>query len=62
MENALILIYVILGYWATGQTIYANKIVIHKFGDLFLQRLILGSLMGIALIPVALLKVAFTRR
>ena len=52
----LFLLYVVLGYWATGVTIYANKIVFHAFGQLFLQRLIFGVLFGWILIPVALLK------
>ena len=26
----IFLIYVVLGYWSTGQTIYANKIIINK--------------------------------
>ena len=52
----LFFVYVIAGYWATGRTIYANKIVIHKFGELFIQRPILGTLLGVILIPWALLK------
>ena len=52
----LFLLYAALGYWATGVTIYANKIVFHAFGQLFLQRLVLGVLFGWILIPVALLK------
>ena len=55
----LFLLYVILGYWATGVTIYANKIVFHAFGQLFLQRLIFGVLFGWILIPVALIKSFF---
>lgn len=50
------LVYVIAGYWAVGETIYANKIVFHKFGDLFLQKLIIGMLLGVFLIPAALIK------
>lgn len=57
----LFLLYAALGYWATGVTIYANKIVIHAFGELFMQRLILGVLFGWILIPVALIKSIFSR-
>lgn len=58
----LFLLYAFLGYWATGVTIYANKIVIHSFGQLFLTRLILGIFLGIILIPVALIKVLLLRK
>lgn len=52
----MFILYLILGYWATGVTIYANKIVIHTFGQLFLQRLIWGMLLGWILIPWAIIK------
>lgn len=52
----LFVIYAALGYWATGVTIYANKIVFHRFGELFLMRLILGTMFGFVLIPVAIIK------
>lgn len=56
MELALLL-YVILGYWATGKTLYANKIVFYtKFGDLFIQRVAWGTFWGWILIPWALIK------
>lgn len=51
----LFVIYMAAGYWATGQTIYYNKIVFHEFGQLFLQRLALGTFFGWALIPAALI-------
>ena len=46
----LVLTYVVLGYWATGETIYANKIIFHKFGELFLRRLLYGIMFGVILI------------
>lgn len=51
-----VLIYLVLGYWATGVTIYANKIVIHTFGQLFIQRMIWALLLGWILIPWAIIK------
>jgi len=57
--SILAILYLVLGYWATGKTIYANKIVIHAFGELFIQRLIWGMLFGWILIPVALIRVIF---
>ena len=56
MEMCLGFLYIILGYWSTGVTIYANKIVIHAFGQLFFQRLVLGIMFGWILIPIALVK------
>lgn len=57
----LAIIYIILGYWATGKTVYANKIIIHTFGQLFMQRVILGTFFGWILIPVAIVKMFLER-
>jgi len=59
MESILIIAYAVLGYWAVGQTIYANKIRIGRASDLFITRLILGLLLGIILIPIAILRKIF---
>lgn len=59
--TVLFLLYAALGYWATGVTIYANKIVIHALGELFIQRLIFGVFLGWILIPVALIKTIFLK-
>lgn len=56
-----IILYVIAGYWAVGQTIYANKIRVGTWSSLFLQRLILGIFLGIVLIPIAVIKIIFFR-
>ncbi|MBE7012647.1 MAG: hypothetical protein E7416_01010 [Ruminococcaceae bacterium] len=61
MEVVLIIGYAVLGYWAAGQTIYANRIRIGAANDLFLTRLIVGCLLGIILIPVAIIKKIFVR-
>jgi hypothetical protein len=55
------IIYLIFGYWATGKTIYANKIIVYQQGQLFLQKLIMGGLLGWILIPWAILKMIFSR-
>ncbi len=52
-----VIVYAVLGYWAMGKTVYANKIRIGRAEQLFLNRLIWGLLFGWILIPVALLKV-----
>lgn len=50
----LSLIYVIAGYWAAGVVLYEGKIVFYSFGQLFLQKLIWGTLLGFILIPIAI--------
>ena len=56
MGAVIIIAYVVLGYWAAGQTVYANKIRIGTWNDLFLNRLFVGLILGWILIPVALIK------
>ena len=56
MEAIIIIAYFVLGYWATGKTIYANKIRIGTMKDLLLNRLIVGFILGWILIPVAIVK------
>lgn len=62
MENMLLLIYVVVGYWAVGQTIYANKIRVGSWDKLFLGRLILAVFLGFILIPVAIVKCFFINK
>lgn len=58
----ILLVYVIAGYWSTGKTIYANKIIIyHRFGELFLRRLVFGAAFGWVLIPWAIIKTIFVK-
>lgn len=52
----VILIYMALGYWATGRTIYADKILIGDGNAIFGRRLTMGFLFGWALIPWAIIK------
>lgn len=52
----LFFVYMIAGYWATARTIYANRVIITTFYNMFLSRLIWGTLLGWVLIPWALLK------
>lgn len=52
----LFFIYMALGYWATGKTIYANKILIGTGSAIFMRRIIWGTLFGWILIPLALIK------
>ena len=50
------ILYIVLGYWSVGQTIYANKIIIGPMGTLWIKRFILGFMFGWVLIPVAIIK------
>lgn len=49
------IIYIALGYWATGQTIYRNKILIGTAGNIFIQRVAIGMILGFILIPIAII-------
>lgn len=49
-------IYCILGYWAVGETLYANKIRIGTADSLFLNRFFWGMFLGWILIPIAVIK------
>lgn len=56
METLLFLAYLAIGYWAVGVVFYENKVVIHTFGALFLRKLSLALILGIVVIPLAILK------
>lgn len=59
MDAILFIIYIALGYWAVGKTIYANKLRIGSISNLFLSRLILGIFLGFILIPIAIIRKIF---
>lgn len=56
MEMVILIIYWVAGYWAAGQTIYANKVVIYSGNTFFLRKAALGLFFGWILIPVAIIK------
>jgi hypothetical protein len=59
---ALLALYLGLGYWATGRTIYANKILISgKTGAIFIKKLTMGAILGWLLIPWAIIKTLIGR-
>jgi hypothetical protein len=58
----LFLLYLVAGYWAAGVVFYENKVVIHTFGALFMRKLCLGFILGIVIIPVAIIKRFFFKR
>ncbi len=56
MEALLFGVYLALGYWAVGVVFFDGKIVIHTFGSLFLKKLSLGFILGLVIIPLAIIK------
>lgn len=59
MVEIMVIAYLVLGYWAVGKTIYANKIMIGDFFSIFLRRVVFGLILGWALIPIALIRCIF---
>ena len=57
----LIILYMILGYWATGKTLYANSILIGTGEGIFIKRCTMGAILGWALMPVAIIKCLVAR-
>ncbi|MCB5495351.1 hypothetical protein G4974_02010 [[Ruminococcus] gnavus] len=52
----LFFVYMAFGYWATGRTIYVNKILIGTGMTIFMRRLVMGTILGWILIPIAVIK------
>lgn len=50
----MFILYMILGYLATGRTIYRNSILMGTASGIFLHRLIIGTVAGFILIPIAI--------
>lgn len=55
-ESKMVFIYLILGYWAAGRTIYANKIRIGTWNSLVMSRIMVALFLGWLLIPWAIIK------
>ena len=57
----ILIIYLALGYWATGKTIYRNKILIGTGYSIFCKKLVVGFMLGFILIPIALIGLLFRK-
>ncbi len=58
----LVIIYTIVGYWAAGEVLYKDKIVIEfTEGALFMKKMSYGALFGWILIPIAIIKKILAR-
>lgn len=53
MPIVILAIYLWLGYWAVGKTLWRNKVVIGR--NLFFGRLFLGAFAGLIIIPIAII-------
>ncbi|MFI3210731.1 MAG: hypothetical protein R3Y64_06740 [Peptostreptococcaceae bacterium] len=63
MENILFFIYLIIGYWAVTDVVYANKIVIEsQFGQLFMIKCFLALSFGWFFIPIAFIKASLMNK
>lgn len=58
----LVIIYLILGYWAVPRTIYRNRIVMTTNFNWFCTRLAYGTFLGFILIPLAIVFWIFDRK
>lgn len=53
----LFVIYLVLGYWAVGKTLHANRVIItSNMGTYFVKRLATAYIIGFILIPIAIVK------
>ena len=59
MVLVLVIIYMAAGYWAMGKTIYANKIRIGTWKNLFFSRLCLGTVLGFYTYPYSYYQIYF---
>lgn len=56
MGTIILIVYVAVGYWAVGETLYANKIVFYTGYELFARKLFFSVFLGWILIPAAIIK------
>ena len=54
MELVFIL-YMALGYWAVGEVVYRNMTRVGTPTSLFLSRVVLGTVIGFIVIPIAVI-------
>ena len=62
MDYILFIAYIVLSYWAVGETLYANKILIGTTSAIMTKKLVVGMVLGFILIPIAIIKVILLSR
>ena len=55
----LLILYMVLGYWAAGKVVYRNYIMIGTMSNIITRKVIVGFLFGWILIPIAILMSIF---
>lgn len=60
-RKMILIIYMILGYWATGRTLYRDVVFVYDRGTFFMKRMIWGTLGGWIFIPWALISLLLGR-
>ena len=60
--TSMLLIYMALGYWAYGYMNEGKIYIYSQVGGLFMHKLIMGTILGWALIPLAIIKLIFRSR
>lgn len=57
-----LIIYLVLGYWAVGETIFKNKILFSSsLGGVFFEKITAALMLEWDCIPIAIIKVLRTR-
>ena len=51
-----LIIYMVLGYWAAGKTVYANKVIIYSGSTFFACFVGVGLIGEWILLPIAIIK------
>lgn len=55
----LLVIYIVLGWWAANRTVYANKVLFGSWNAIVLQKFAVALFLGWLLIPVAVIRMIF---
>ena len=57
MESILVIVYIILGYWAANKVWYSKRVyLVSDGGKFFVQKMVVAIFLGWILIPVALVQ------
>ena len=55
----VVILYLVLAYWAVGKVLYEDKILIGTAMGIFSKKMAIALLIGWLLIPIAMLKALF---
>lgn len=62
MQLIILVVYMIVGYWATGVVLYEGKVMLVNPWNFFMKRLVYGIFLGFILIPIAIIKRLLQKR